>query len=154
MEPIGDEVRLVTRRFGSLEPMAEVVRVWARAVGADVARNAWPARTGRDGTLHVATSSSAWAFELTQLESAIRTRLAQALGDGAPPRLRFAPGRLPAAGREENGAVATPPPRPDREHRTRADRLAAGIEDESLRALVARAAAASFARESSGRRLW
>jgi predicted nucleic acid-binding Zn ribbon protein len=154
MEPIGDEVRLATRRFARQEPIAEIVRVWSRAVGADVARNAWPARSRRDGTLHVATSSSAWAFELTQLEPVIRTRLAQALGDESPPRLRFAPGRLPAAGREEDGAVSPPPPRPDREHRTRADRLAAGIEDESLRALVARAAAASFARESSGRRLW
>ena len=154
MEPIGDEVRLATRRFGFQEPIAEIVRVWSRAVGADVARNAWPARIARDGTLHVATSSSAWAFELTQLESVMRTRLADALGAEPPPRLRFAPGRLPAAGREENGAMTPLSPRPQHEHRVRADGLAAAIEDESLRALVARAAAASFARESSGRRLW
>ena len=32
---------------------------------AAIAANAWPARIARDGTLHVATSSSAWAFELT-----------------------------------------------------------------------------------------
>ena len=154
MEPIGDEVRLATRRFGLHEPMAEIVRVWSQAVGADVARNAWPARTARDGTLHVATSSSAWAFELTQLEAVIRGRLEQVLGKGAPSRLRFAPGRLPESGGKQDDAVTSRQPRPDHEHRARADGLAAAIEDESLRTLVARAAAASFARESSGRRLW
>src|SRR3712207_8602350 len=42
------------------------------------------ARVARDGTVHVHTSSSAWAFELTQLEGRVR----EALADAAPPRDR------------------------------------------------------------------
>ena len=63
-ERIGDDVR---RELGQLGPggaIADVVAAWPEAVGDSIARNAWPARIARDGTLHVATSSSAWAFEL------------------------------------------------------------------------------------------
>ena len=45
-----------------------------------VAANAWPARIARDGTLHVNTSSSAWAFELGQLAPTILERLSEKLG--------------------------------------------------------------------------
>ena len=58
-------------------------------------RNAWPARLARDGTLHVNAGSSAWAFELQQLESEIVGQLRDVLGKAAPARLRFVPGRLP-----------------------------------------------------------
>jgi predicted nucleic acid-binding Zn ribbon protein len=38
----------------------------------------------RDGSLHVTTSSSAWAFELTQLAASILERLQERLGESAP----------------------------------------------------------------------
>ena len=66
-EPIGEEVRRELGRFGPGGAMAEIVAAWPVAVAAAIAANAWPARIARDGTLHVATSSSAWAFELTHL---------------------------------------------------------------------------------------
>jgi hypothetical protein len=101
----------------------------------------------RDGTLHVNTSSSAWAFELGQLEAEIRARL----GELAPPKLRFAPGPLP-----EPLTVAADGPRANRSEPTLQDRfeaaeLARPIDDEKLRNLVARAAAASLAASRSGR---
>ena len=46
--------------------MAELLERWPGAVGPQIARFAWPARIARDGTVHVATSDSVWAFELGQ----------------------------------------------------------------------------------------
>jgi hypothetical protein len=153
MERIGDDVRLVLRRFGPAEDMGEVVRAWPRAVGEAIAHNAWPARIARDGTLHVATSSSAWAFELAHLEADVRSRLSSTLGKRAPKRLRFAPGRLPERGAESVSRRRDEPPPPSEEALAQAARLAAGITDEELRALVARAAAASLSKPGSGRPL-
>jgi hypothetical protein len=126
--------------------MGEIVSAWPAAVGQGIADNAWPARVARDGTLHVATSSSAWAFELTQLEETVRFRLAEHLEAQTPPRLRFAAGRLP-----ERGAESVPTP--SRSARVagpaecaKGAEIAARIEDPELRELVARAAAASLLR--------
>ncbi|HEY7198141.1 MAG TPA: DUF721 domain-containing protein [Gaiellaceae bacterium] len=153
-EPIGDEVRRELDRFGPQGSIGDVVEAWPAAVGPAIAGNAWPARIARDGTLHVATSSSTWAFELTQLEETVRTRLAEAIGERAPKRLRFAPGRLP-----EPGAESVETSSPKRHDVARADReggmrIAAGIEDPDLRELVARAAAASLSRERDDRPVW
>jgi hypothetical protein len=145
-EPIGREVQRELKRFGPVGAMAEIVKAWPAAVGDSIARNAWPARVSRDGTLHVATSSSAWAFELGLLEPHIRERLDAALGPDAPPRLRFAPGRLPEPSREAAGERRVEPPEPTPAQEREAARLAAPIEDENLRKVVAKAAAASLAR--------
>jgi hypothetical protein len=153
MERIGDDVRLVFRRFGPAGAMEPLVRVWAEAVGDAVARNAWPSRLARDGTLHVATSSSTWAFELTQLSGRIRSALQKRLGTDAPKRLRFAPGKVPEPGPDPAAERHSPPARPGPEEQAQAGRLAAAIEDEELRELVARAAAASLATGGSGRSL-
>jgi hypothetical protein len=153
MERIGEDIRLVLRRFGSAGAMEQLVRAWPDAVGDAVARNAWPSRFGRDGTLYVATSSSTWAFELTHLEEQIRTRLRAVLRGAAPDRLRFAPGKVPEPGPEVAGGRRPEPLRPGPEERAEASRLAAQIEDNELRELVARAAAASLATGGSGRRL-
>ena len=91
MDRVGDDVTRELSRFGAAPGLAPIVEAWPAAVGEDLARNAWPARLGRDGTLLVHTRSSAWAFELGQLESRIR----DALGTVAPRRLRFAVGLLP-----------------------------------------------------------
>jgi hypothetical protein len=151
MEPIGDEVRREVGRFGPSFGMAELVAAWPEAVGPAVARNAWPARIARDGTLHVATSSSAWAFELAQLAPQIGERLRAALGKGAPASLRFAAGHLPEPGSEAREEVSRDIPQPGPEERRLAASLTAGMADEELRELVARAAAASLARGAPGR---
>ncbi len=147
LRTVGESVLGELERFGPAGAMRESVAAWPDAVGAGIAAEAWPAKVGRDGTLTVATSSSVWAFELTQLEETIRARLAAALGDAAPKRLRFAPGRLPerAPPPPETASKAAPPPVSE-DARRRGEELARPIEDEELRALVARAAAASLAR--------
>lgn len=145
-ERIGDDVRSELARFGPAEGMTEIVRAWPDAIGDQIARNAWPARLARDGTLHVATASSTWAFELAQLEPKLLERLRDALGEAAPARLRFAPGKLPEPSADDLSAARTPPPEPTGEERELAAALASGIEDESLRKIVAKAALASLAK--------
>ena len=151
MEPIGEHVRREVGRFGPALGAAEVVAAWPEAVGPSVARNAWPARLARDGTLHVATSSAAWAFELAQLAPQIVECLRAALGEAAPPRLRFAVGPLPEGGAEPSGEASAATPQPGPEERRQAAALTAGLADEELRELVARAAAASLAQGAHGR---
>lgn len=143
---IGDDVQRELARFGPAEGMSEIVRAWPEAVGDQIARNAWPARLARDRTLHVATSSSAWAFELAQLEPKLLDRLEEALGEVAPASLRFAPGKLPERSSEETDSRPRRGREPTAEERELAAALASGIEDENLRKVVAKAALASLAR--------
>jgi hypothetical protein len=144
LESLGPELRRELTRLGPGGAIADVVAAWPAAVGPAIAANAWPARVARDGTLHVATSSSAWAFELTQLESTVRARLREGLGDAVPARLRFAPGRLPAPGEESVESSQRTVPTPSRRVRAAAEEIAASIDDPDLREAVARAAAASL----------
>jgi hypothetical protein len=127
--------------------MAPVVEAWRSAVGPEIARNAWPARLARDGTLHVHTQDSIWAFELTTRADEIRTRL----GKAAPRRMSFAPGPLPEPAHEPQQEVRKPPPKPTPEHVAKAESLTRGIRDEELRKVVAKAAAASLSRDENDR---
>jgi hypothetical protein len=149
IESVGDEVARELARFGVAPGFAALVEAWPNVVGSEIARNAWPARLGRDGTLRVHTSSAAWAFELGQLEARIRALL----GELAPPRLRFAVGPLPEpapASDERNPKQVELRP----EHVAAAAELAAEISDENLRKVVAKAAALSLARADSSRSSW
>jgi hypothetical protein len=148
---IADAVQSELGRFGPAAGMARIVSAWPEAVGPAVARNAWPSRIARDGTLHVTTSSSSWAFELGQLEPTVREQLAAALDGDAPPKLRFAPGRLPEPDLPPEQAVSGRRPTPGPEERELAASLAAAVEDDRLRELVSRAAAASLARPRDDR---
>jgi hypothetical protein len=148
LEPIGETVQHELGRFGRGGAIAEIVKVWPQAVGESIARNAWPARIARDGALHVATSSSTWAFELGLLEADIRGRLTVALGPDAPASLRFAPGRLPEPPRDSAETSPSAPVEPTSAQQAEGERLAAQIEDQNLRKVVARAAAASLAQAS------
>jgi hypothetical protein len=141
---LGDEVKRELGRFGPEGGMAELVEAWPAAVGETIARSAWPARVARDGTLHVNTTDSIWAFELTNRAAEIAKRL-------GVERVRFAPGRLPDPA-EAGGEGSRPIPlKPSESLREEGARLAAGIEDENLRKIVARAAAASLAKGISDR---
>jgi Dna[CI] antecedent, DciA len=147
MERIGPEVKRELSRFGPQAGLGKVVERWPHAVGDAIARNAWPARVQRDGTLVVHASSSAWAFELSQLEPTIRDHLAEL----APPRIRFVPGPLPEADAPPPVQATHELPPPSLEEVRQGHLLAADIDDEDLRELVARAAAASLAKARSDR---
>jgi hypothetical protein len=144
LEPIGGELRRELQRLGPGGAISDVVAVWPASVGEAVARNAWPARIGRDGTLHVTTSSSAWAFELTQLAATIAARLEERLGDAAPAGLRFAPGPLPEPAPAPVEASERTVPTPSPAAVAVAGEITAGIGAEGLREAVARAVAASL----------
>jgi len=60
MERIGREVeRRLSQSGGGIGlALADLTAVWPEAVGDAVSRQAWPLRMGKDGTLHVATTSS------------------------------------------------------------------------------------------------
>ncbi len=149
MERLEREIRKELSRFGPQGGMPEVLAAWPEAVGQMVADNAWPARIARDRTLHVNTSSSAWAFELAQLAPTILDRLRELLGEGAPKVLRFAVGHLP----EPAGELALQTPgegvKPTPKALQTAHDLTAGIDDDTLRERVARAAALGLSRPSS-----
>jgi len=116
--------------------MAELLERWPEAVGEAIARNAWPARIARDGTVHVNTGDSVWAFELGHRAAEIAERLGVA-------KLRFAPGPLPQPTPEETLWEA---PEPTPEQHARAAEIAAAISDENLRESVEKAVRMSLAR--------
>jgi hypothetical protein len=150
MEHLGKSVGGELSRFGPAAGMAPVVELWPAAVGPEIARNAWPARLARDGTLHVHTTDSIWAFELKTRAEEIRERL----GEHAPPRLAFAPGPIPEPPETQPAEGAQRPPEPSPEHVAEADSLARVIRDEELRKVVARAAALSLSRQADDRSFW
>ena len=120
--------------------MPELLERWPATVGEAIARNAWPARIAKDGTVHVNTADSIWAFELGQRAADIAERL-------AVPRLRFAPGPLPEADVEPPEPALEPTP----EDEERARALATRISDETLRESVQKAVRLSLARERRDR---
>jgi predicted nucleic acid-binding Zn ribbon protein len=147
MDRVGSDVKRELGRFGPASGIAPLVEAWPGAVGPEIARNAWPARIARDGTLHVHTQDSIWAFELTTRAEEIRARL----GKVAPRRLSFAPGPLPEPPRVSPEEVRRRPPTPSPEHVAKAESLVRVIRDEELRKVVAKTAAASLSRDDNDR---
>ena len=143
-ERLGDELRRELRRHGPNAAMGDVLAAWEGAVGPEIARNAQPARFQRDGTLIVHCKDAIWGFELGQRAGEIAARLP------GKPALKFVPGPLPEPGAAPAGETAAGPPAATVAERATAAGWAAAIEDEELRRLVTRAAAASLARRPGG----
>ena len=141
LDRLSSEVRGQLGRFGPQGGPDELLARWTSAVGENVARNAWPARIGRDGTLHVHTKDSIWAFELGHRS----TELAERLGVSS---VRFAPGTLPVD-EEPVALIETAVPTP--EQQDAAAEIAAGITDGALRESVQKAVSLGLARASSDR---
>ena len=146
MERIGKEVERTLSRTGGGQglALAEITNAWPAAVGDAISRNAWPLRLGKDATLHVATSSATWAFELDRMSGELLERLVEILGDAAPVALRFRPGPLPEPASDAEPREVPEEPVSTPEAASAAAAAAAEIEDPGLRALVARAARASL----------
>jgi len=116
--------------------MAELVDRWPAAVGPAIARNAWPARIARDGTVHVNTADSIWAFELGHRAAELAERL-------DVPKVKFAPGPLP----EPDPPRVVSPVRVSPHDAELARAIASRIEDENLRESVQKAVSLALARE-------
>jgi hypothetical protein len=142
MESLGDEIRAEMHRLGADSGAGDAGSAWLAAVGAEIARNAWPARTQADGTLVVHVRDAIWGFELTQRAGEISSRL-----PGCP-RLRFVPGELP----DPVPDPALPPPVEATPEQVReATSLVAAIEDRNLRESVAKVIKAALVRASGDR---
>jgi hypothetical protein len=142
MESLGDEIRAEMHRLGADSSAGDAGSAWLAAVGAEIARNAWPARTQADGTLVVHVRDAIWGFELTQRAGEISSRL-----PGCP-RLRFVPGELP----DPVPDPALPPPVEATPEQVReAASLVAAIEDRNLRESVAKVIKAALVRASGDR---
>jgi hypothetical protein len=158
MERLDRSIRTELRRFGPADAAADasgmvaIVRAWPGAVGETVARNAWPARLTRDGTLLVHAASATWAYELGRMAAEVLEQLRAEAGAEAPPALRFVPGPIPEPAAETEELRGPAPPEIAPEDRAGAAEIAASIEDQELRATVARAAAASLASRRAGAR--
>jgi len=137
VDPLGDALKRELKALGPNSAMSETVQAWPAAVGPEIARNAWPARFQRDGTLIVHTADAIWAFELGHRAAAIAERLP------GNPKLTFVAGPLPEPPASDEPVSA--PPAATLDERRRAAEWAAAIEDEGLRKAVERAAAASLA---------
>jgi hypothetical protein len=152
MERLEGQIRDELGRLGPGEAaMVGIVRAWPVAVGETLARNAWPARVQRDGTLLVHTVSSIWAFELDRMAADVLERLRAEAGEDAPAAIRFAPGPVPEPPSQRLAEHEPKRLEADPEATAAATRIAADVEDEELRSLVARAVAASLARGRSER---
>jgi Dna[CI] antecedent, DciA len=137
MEPLGDQIRAELSRVGADSGAGDAVRAWPAAVGEEIARHAWPARTQPDGTLVVHVRDAIWGFELTQRATDISDRLP------GRPRLKFTPGPLPDTTPEPTSApLIEISPEQVRE----AAELTAEIVDPNLRESVAKAIKAALAR--------
>jgi hypothetical protein len=157
VERIDKEVQrtLAASGGGIALALSEITAAWPAAVGEAVARQAWPQRVSRDGTLHVATSSATWAFELDRLAPEIHERLSALLVEHAPAKLRFKVGPIPepAAPGDSTPTLSAEPVPASPEATSEAAALTSEIEDPDLRDLVARAARASLSRARSDREI-
>ncbi len=142
MDPLGEQIRAEMHRMGADSGAGDAGSAWLAAVGDEIARNAWPARTQADGTLVVHVRDAIWGFELTQRAAEISGRLP------GRPGLRFVPGELPD---RASDPVPAPPVEATPEQAREAASLAAAIEDPNLRESVVKVIKAALVRASNDR---
>ncbi|MFN8222758.1 MAG: DUF721 domain-containing protein [Gaiellales bacterium] len=147
MERLGEGLERALAAAGAptVGPLAELTRAWPSAVGAGIARSAWPLRVTREGTLVVATASAAWANELTLLADEVLEKLRAVAPASTPSALRFVVGPVPALPAAEAVADATSRRPATAEELDLAGDVSSAIEDPELREMVQRAIAASLA---------
>jgi hypothetical protein len=143
MDPVGEDVRAELQRLGGESgAAADTTDAWTAAVGDEIARNAWPARTQADGTLVVHVRDAIWGFELTQQAPEISARLP------GRPKLRFVPGPLPA---DVPAAMPAEPLEASPEEAHAAEEMVAEISDRELRESVAKVIKSALVRTRDDR---
>ncbi len=149
--PASDALRRFRRASGAPAPgpAGSAAAAWAVVVGDAAAAHSAPVRRTRAGVLTIACSSSAWAHELGMRREELLARLREAAPEAEVAGLRFAvadhvPGALAEAAAP--APAAPEPPRPTAADRRAGEVAGEGVEDDRVRSLVERAAAASAAR--------
>ena len=118
---------------------------WTQAVGPAFANNARP-HAYSNGVLTVATKHASWQSELHFLRRPLLEKINAALPRPYVKELRFvARAAAPAAAAAE---PAFAPPTPNSRHRACAQAIANQIDDEAVRATVARVVARALARDA------
>ncbi len=145
MERLGDLLKRELGRHGAQAGIGDAVAAWPDAVGEEIARNAWPARFTRDGTLVVHVRDSVWGFELTQRADEIAKRLSNVKS------VKFVPGPMPEGAVEPHEAARQGPPTPTPEQMKQAAEWTENISDEELRKVVTKSAELSLARAANNR---
>lgn len=145
MERLGDLLKRELGRHGPQAGIGDAVAAWPAAVGEEIARNAWPARFTRDGTLVVHVRDSVWGFELTHRADDIAKRLENVKS------VKFVPGPLPEGAVETHKAAPQGPPTPTPEQMKQAAEWTENITDDELRKVVAKTAELSLARAANNR---
>ena len=144
MDRLGDLLKRELSKHGPQAGIGDAVAAWPVAVGPEIARNAWPARFTRDGTLVVHVRDSVWGFELTQRADDIAHRL-------SVKSVKFVPGPLPEAEVDSTQATPQGSPPPTSEQVEQAAKWTAEIEDPELRKVVTKLAEISLARAANNR---
>jgi hypothetical protein len=142
-EALAGTIAPALRRQGFGE--AEIVTAWPEIVGARLAgacapiRLVWPTR-GPKSAMEDAQPAAlavrvegAFALELQHLAPLVVERINARLGWRCVDRLRLHQGPLP-----RQAPRSGPPPEPDAAARAQGERAAEGVEDEALRAAIAR----------------
>jgi predicted nucleic acid-binding Zn ribbon protein len=86
--PLASTLRSLRDDVAPETPLAAVQGCWDDAVGPGIAAQARPVAE-REGVVTVACAAATWAQELDLLHDDLLRRLAEALGEAAPRRLRF-----------------------------------------------------------------
>ena len=89
-QPLGRAARDLTATRGWSPRGAEgtVFAQWPAVVGVDIAEHATPTAL-RDGVLHVAAESTAWATQLRMVQAELLAKIAAAVGDGVVTSVRI-----------------------------------------------------------------
>jgi hypothetical protein len=133
------------------EVLEAVLDAWPGAVGDAVTARARPVRRSRAGLVTVACADAVWAQELAAQAEDIAARLADALPEAEIRGLRFVADEhalRESSAPEADSRPARPVPGPAEV--AAAERLVGDVGDPALRALLARAAAASARPERGG----
>tara|TARA_B100000686_G_scaffold287648_1_gene313239 strand:+ start:824 stop:1294 length:471 start_codon:yes stop_codon:yes gene_type:complete len=126
-------------RLGAKDNVLAVTHSWPEAVGPEIARNAWPARIRRDGTLVINTRTSVWAFELNQMAEEIRVRLKP-----EPSQIKFVVGVVPEPVGKKEDLEKKPLKSPTPESAKSAKSLASEVTSDSVRKALEKAASLSL----------
>lgn len=107
LQPIGEILFSALKKRGMADKLEEnaVIKLWSKAVGAQIAAQTEP-ESLRSGTLFVKTTSSVWVQQLHFMKEDIRRKLNELAGKTAIKEIHFTVGYSPARHKTKPAAGA------------------------------------------------